>query len=248
MQHSREWISPMTVMYVVTELVTKYGSDGNVTKYLDELEFIVIPVINPDGYAFSWSTTRLWRKNRRNNGGSFGVDLNRNWDSDWGGSGSSGVPSSDTYRGPTVFSEPESKAVRDYVETQTRIKAAIDFHAYSQLVLRPYGYTYKIAPDEAQLKILGDAMRDAIFSVHGIRYSSIMGSELYLAAGAADDWGYMKGEDPPSKDGYFSYTIELRDTGRYGFILPPAQIIPTGEENFEAVKALAEYVIDHFNN
>jgi len=248
MQHSREWISPMTVMFIATQLITQYGKEANITRYLDKLEFIIIPVTNPDGYEFSWgsSANRLWRKNRRKNSASYGVDMNRNWDSDWGGSGSSGDQFSDVYRGPSVFSEPETKCISNYVNTQTRIKAAIDFHSYSQLVLRPYGYTHAIAPDEIVLKKLGDGMRDAIYSIHKVSYVSETGGDLYLAAGGADDWGYMKGKTPPSKTGYYSYTIELRDTGRYGFVLPPAQITPTGEENLAAVRFMADFVISSF--
>jgi len=243
MQHAREWISPMTVMYIASQLITQYDKNPNVTYHVDNLEFIIIPVVNPDGYEYSWTSQRLWRKNRRQNSNSYGVDLNRNWDSNWGGGGSSGDPRSDTYRGPSVFSEPETKAVSNYVTTQTKIKAAIDFHSYSQLVLRPYGYTHTRAPDETELKKLGDGMRDMIYSVHNVRYTSETGADLYIASGGADDWGYMKGKTPPSPTGYSSYTIELRDTGRYGFVLPPSQIVPTGEENFAATSFMADYVL-----
>jgi len=248
MQHAREWISPMTVMFITNQLINQYGKNANITHFLDNLEFIIVPIVNPDGYEYTWAHQRLWRKNRRKNtGSSYGVDLNRNWDSNWGGSGSSGDPTSDIYRGPSVFSEPESKAVSNYVNLQTRIKGAIDFHSYSQLVLRPYGYTYTIAPDEKPMKALGDGMRDAIRDVHNVRYTSETGADLYLASGGADDWGYMKGKTPPSSTGYYSYTIELRDTGRYGFVLPASQIVPTGEENLGAVFEMAQYVIDNFN-
>jgi len=55
----------------------------------------------------------------------------------------------------------------------------------------------------------------------------------------------MKGKRPiPDPNGYFSYTVELRDTGRYGFVLPPAQIIPTGEENYQAALFMAHYVLN----
>jgi carboxypeptidase T len=85
----------------------------------------------------------MWRKNRKlNQGGSYGVDLNRNWKSGFGGSGSSGSPSSETYRGTAAYSEPETKTIADYLGSQSNtLKAAIDFHSYSQLNLRPWGKT-----------------------------------------------------------------------------------------------------------
>ncbi|MFQ5807469.1 MAG: M14 family metallopeptidase, partial [Phycisphaerae bacterium] len=90
-QHAREWITPMTVMYIVDQLVRTYDSDPEVQMMLDKLTFYIVPVTNPDGYVYSWNTDRMWRKNRRNNGGgSYGVDLNRTWSVGWGGEGASG--------------------------------------------------------------------------------------------------------------------------------------------------------------
>ena len=100
---------------------------------------------------YAWTTNRLWRKNRRNNGGGvYGVDLNRNWNDHWWhsiiclpncfegveqdllGMRSDfvqepnchlSVPSSDTYRGTAAFSEPESAAVSDYISSLPNILA-----------------------------------------------------------------------------------------------------------------------------
>jgi murein tripeptide amidase MpaA len=235
-QHAREWISPATVLYVVNEMLEGYGNDPQVTDMLDRLEFIVVPVVNPDGYEYTHTNYRLWRKNRRNNGdGTYGVDLNRNWSVGFGGPGSSGNTDSDTYRGTAAFSEPETSALRDLMLAQSNLVAHIDWHSYSQLILRPYGYDYVEPPDPDRtlMRDIGDAMADAIFSVHGKAYSSVPSYDLYLASGICSDWGY-------GEAGAYAWTFELRDTGSYGFQLPPDQIIPTGEENWEAVKALVE--------
>jgi len=85
-QHAREWISPMTLSFFARELVTGYGEDPEVTALLDGVKYLLVPIVNPDGYVYSWTTDRMWRKNRRDNGdGSFGVDPNRNWSFEWGG-------------------------------------------------------------------------------------------------------------------------------------------------------------------
>ncbi|MCK4873880.1 MAG: hypothetical protein KAS72_14260 [Phycisphaerales bacterium] len=235
--HAREWISPATVMYIADQLVRNYGSDPDVTGMLDRAEFLIIPLTNPDGYEYSHTTNRMWRKNRRNNGGTYGVDLNRNWSVGWGGSGSSGDPSSDIYRGTAPFSEPETANMRDFILVESNVVAHIDFHSYSQLVLRPYGYTYSTPsePDNTTMTELGDGMSDAIYSVHGKNYTSEPAASLYLASGICTDWHY-------DEAGAFSWTIELRDTGYYGFELPPDQIIATGEENFAAITFLADSV------
>jgi len=100
-QHAREWISPMVNMYIADRLVQGYDTDPEIRRLLDHAEIFVVPVVNPDGYAYSWTTgNRRWRKNRRRSAnGSYGVDLNRNWDANWGGPGSSHSPYSIVYCG-----------------------------------------------------------------------------------------------------------------------------------------------------
>eukprot|EP00026_Physarum_polycephalum_P010042 Phypoly_transcript_10190.p1 GENE.Phypoly_transcript_10190~~Phypoly_transcript_10190.p1 ORF type:complete len:419 (+),score=48.89 Phypoly_transcript_10190:36-1259(+) len=240
LQHAREWISPHTVVYLVTQLVTLYNSNPAVKRYLDNIEFHVIPIVNPDGYVYTWggSSARLWRKNRRqNSGGSYGVDLNRNWDDHWGGEGSSGSQTSDTYRGTTPFSEPETKAVSAYIFSNKPFAGYIDFHSYGQLVLRPYGWTKTLPPDSAVQKQVGDGISTAIRSVHGKVYTSEPAHQLYFTSGTADDWGY-------SQAGIvLTYTIELRDTGSYGFQLPANQIIPTGQELWVAMQGYLDFIL-----
>jgi len=228
-QHAREWISPATVMYIMTQLLTRYGTDTQVTNLLNRVAVAIVPVVNPDGYQFSWTNNRMWRKNRRaNTGGSFGVDLNRNWDTHWCGTGSSRNPASDTYCGTAPFSEPETKSVSEWAKSLGRVLGYIDWHSYGQLILRPFGWTSTPPPNNNALVTLGARMRSAIQSVHGKLYSNEGSWELYFTTGSSDDWCYEK------MNVTLSYTIELRDTGRYGFVLPRAEIIPTGQEAFQA--------------
>merc|ERR1712232_1358567 len=93
-QHAREWISPMTVAYVAQYLLQNYSVSNDVKNMVDAFEWTVIPIVNGDGYEWTWTNDRLWRKNRRNNVGSQcdGVDLNRNWDYEWGTDGSLQIP------------------------------------------------------------------------------------------------------------------------------------------------------------
>jgi len=240
-QHAREWIGPATVMYVATKLLQDYGRDATITGLLEKLEIVIVPMSNPDGYEYAFTNERLWRKNRRKNtGGTFGVDLNRNWNDHWGGEGSSGTPSSDTYRGTSAFSEPESLLISQYISkmnAQKNILAAVDFHAYSQLILRPYGWTKNKSPDETALKIIGDGMSYEISRKSGYKYTSQITADLYIACGGASDWYYQQGI-------WGAYAYELRDTGKYGFILPPAQIVQTGEEIYTSMKYFIATVVD----
>jgi len=238
-QHAREWVASATVLYIIQNLVTLYSSNTQVKQLLDTTAIHFVPLVNPDGYIFSWSgsNNRLWRKNRRaNTGGTYGVDLNRNWNDHWGGEGSSGTPSSDTYRGTAPFSEPESTAISNYVNAYKPFAGGIDYHSYSQLILRPYGWTNALPPNDAAVKIIGDTIRSRILAVNNVAYTSQASWQLYYTTGSAQDWYYGQAAIP------VSFTIELRDTGTYGFQLPANQIKPCGAENWAGFLYFAQAV------
>jgi len=239
-QHAREWISPPSTMYIADMLADAYGVDAELTSLLDRVEVIVIPIVNPDGYAFTYEQggDRYWRKNRRDNGGSCaGVDLNRNWGSDWnGGQSTSNDPCSDVYVGPSSMSEPEVQALANYCLNHGNIKAQIDYHAFSQLILEPRGYTTTPPPDWDELHALGGAMSDAIESVYGEYYVHDNPCNiLYCASGTLIDWPY-------DTYGSKAYCIELRPSsgGIGGFDPPPSEILPCAQENFEGAIVLIQ--------
>jgi len=240
-QHAREWIAPATTTYIITKLVTLYSTNAAVKTLLDTTIFYFVPLVNADGYVYTWGGTsqRLWRKNRRLvSGTTYGVDLNRNWALGFGGEGSSSTPSSDTYRGTAAFSEPESTAVRNWFTANGPYRGAIDYHSYSQLILRPYGYTTALPSNDANAKLVGDTIRARILAVNNVAYTSQAAWQLYIASGTASDWYYA----PSYGNAPLSYTIELRDTGTYGFQLPANQIKPTGEENWAGFLYFAQTV------
>ncbi|XP_065833342.1 carboxypeptidase B-like isoform X1 [Oscarella lobularis] len=246
--HAREWISGAVCMFIVHYLLENYGVDERVTTVLNELELIVVPFVNPDGYSYSWDGDRLWRKNRRVNSGTScrGVDLNRNYNDHWNEGGSSNNPCSETFHGAFAASEPETQVTSNYFMNTGRIVGAIDWHSYSQLILRPYGWTSVDAPDEPWLKALGDGMSAVAYEVHNRRYTSQKSIGLYPTTGSADDWFYGE-EATAANRGYRAagYTIELRDTGQYGFLLPPDQIIPNGEEMVAAALYFCQACLDN---
>ncbi|MGI9013320.1 MAG: M14 family zinc carboxypeptidase [Phycisphaerales bacterium] len=237
-QHAREWIGPAVVTYLADHLIRRYGSDDEVTRLVDNVEWIIVPLINADGYEYTRGPNRMWRKNRRNNGnGTFGVDLNRNWAFGWGlDSGSSGNSNSDTYRGTAPFSEPETTVMSNFILANPQTAVHIDVHSYGQWLLAPWGYTEDLPPDHDLYQELGQGLQDVIRSVHGRTYvHGPASTTLYLASGIAPDWGYGELDA-------IGFTFELRDTGQNGFILPPDQIIPNGEEVVPAFLLLADHL------
>ncbi|XP_067146093.1 carboxypeptidase A1-like [Apteryx mantelli] len=239
--HSREWITQATGVWTANKIAEEYGKDPSVTAILDSMDIFFEIVTNPDGFAYTHSTNRLWRKTRSVNAGSscVGVDPNRNWDAGFGGPGSSSNPCSETYHGPYAHSESEVSAIADFILRHGNVKAAVSIHSYSQMLMFPYGYKAAPAPDRRELNDLAaEAVRD-LAAVYGTEYTygSIIDT-IYQAAGTTVDWAYDNGVK-------FSYTFELRDTGRYGFLLPAGQIVPTARETWPALLDIMLHALEH---
>lgn len=231
--HAREWIAMMIPVCVADRLLN--GQDDPALRtFVETTQLWVVPVVNPDGYEHTWAGDRYWRKNRR---GEHGVDLNRNFEVAWGENGASKDPRSPVYHGPSPFSEPESAALRDLLRRE-KVEAHIDFHSYSQLILYPWSFTKKAAPDGPRLAAFADRMASAIFATHGERYTIKAGAGLYPASGTAMDWAYGERDT-------LSFVVELRPRRGSGFVLPPDQIVPTCDESVAAVLALGDAVREH---
>ena len=240
-QHAREWLTVSTTMFIAEALAAPRGlaeSDpGDEGSVLNRMGFVVVPVVNPDGYVRTWEEDRLWRKNVRDG---HGVDLNRNWGVAWGGPGSSGNPQSNNYRGTAPFSEPEAAALRDLLQSESRLVAHLDVHAYGQLVLYPWGFATEIAPDAPLLSDLADLVAQTLTDTNGHVYEPLQAADFYAASGNLPDWVY-------GDLGARSFTIEARpDDAKNGagFVPAPAQIRPTAAEVLAATVALAEWAAD----
>ncbi|HEX6391161.1 MAG TPA: M14 family zinc carboxypeptidase [Solirubrobacteraceae bacterium] len=186
--HGREWPSGEVALLYARELAT--SRDPRLVALRRRLRTIVVPVVNPDGLVRTQSGQPLWRRNAR------GVDLNRNFGAFWGGPGASTLPASDTYRGPGPWSEPETQAVHA-LSAGLAVTSVVSLHNVGALVLRPPGFrALGVAPDEAGLRRLGDAMAVAA------GYRSAYAADLYEATGALEDWSYLA-------QGAYGFTIEL---------------------------------------
>nr|UQB56061.1 carboxypeptidase B isoform X4 [Bombyx mori] len=201
----------------------------------------IVPILNPDGYEYTHTHDRMWRKNRaKYDGERVGVDLNRNFSCGWGNNGDEGSseePSSVFYRGPMPFSEPEAIAVRDTILGSTVIfKAFLSFHSYYELIIFPWGYKREPCPDYLKLLEGGAVMARAIFESSGVTYKVGSTKDMtYYACGTSTDWSYAIAKIP------YSYMIELRSK-KYRFKLPKDQIMETCKEILSAVKSLMEFI------
>ena len=234
--HAREPISLEVNMYILNHIISNYGNDPTITDEVNNKQIWFMPLVNPNGHKIVTDEVDLWwRKNIRDNngngsinfGGGDGVDPNRNYDWNWGGEGSSGDTFSETYRGPSAFSEPEIQAMRDILGAHHFV-TGITYHAYSELVLFPFGYGNGVqAPDHGALQELANEMAFTIPGQNGGYYDPIPSWQLYPASGTTDDYAY-------GEHGVFSYTIELATE----FIPPASQVEGICGDNLEAALIL----------
>jgi hypothetical protein len=223
--HAREPQSMATLMYFIWYLLENYGADPEVTYLVDNREIFCVPCFNPDGYEYNRQTDPngggTWRKNRRNNGGSFGVDMNRNFGYQWGydNSGSSPEPTSNTYRGPSPFSEPEAQAIRDLAILHN-YGTHFNMHSSGDYYLYPWGYIDEQTPDSLIYREFAGDMGN----YNGYTFGT--GPQLlgYASNGSVRDWMY--GEQI-EKNKVFGYTIEIGPA----FWPSQSQIIPIAQVN-----------------
>ncbi|RLV88761.1 hypothetical protein DV515_00015308 [Chloebia gouldiae] len=250
--HSREWVTQASGVWFAKKVLTHLRSCGiqivqdhanneGVASILETMDIFLEIVTNPDGFAYTHTKDRMWRKTRSRHSGAIcvGVDPNRNWDAGFGDAGASGYSCSETYHGPYPNSEPEVKSIVDFVKSHGNIKAFVSIHSYSQLLLYPYGYTETPARNAQELHEISAKAVAALSSLYGTQYEygSII-TTIYRASGSTVDWTYNQGIK-------YSFTFELRDTGRYGFLLPASQIVPTAEETWLALKVIMEHARDN---
>ncbi|XP_068141011.1 zinc carboxypeptidase A 1 [Drosophila tropicalis] len=237
--HAREWIAPAAATYIINQLLT--STDASVKALAENYVWYIMPHANPDGFVYTHTTDRLWRKTRTPYGSCYGADPNRNWAFHWNEVGASSSACSDTYAGPSAFSEIETLSLSKYIASlKGKIQLYISLHAYSQYLLYPYGHTSDLPDNVADFEKVFDASVAAVNKRYGTKYTGgNIYDAIYPAAGASVDWAY--GE----QDVRMSFCYELRPSSNSiltGFKLPAEQIIPASEELLDSIIAMAAEV------
>ena len=222
LHHAREPLSMQQMIYYMWYLLENYQTDSLVKNLVNSREQYFVPCVNPDGYLYNELTDPtgggLWRKNRRDNlDGTFGVDINRNYDLDWGldNIGSSPFTNSETYRGISAASEPETQMIKHFINTHHFV-TGLDYHTYGNRLIYPWdAIPNYYTPDSANYVNLGNAYTAYNLYLYGTSNQTIN----YVVNGGSVDWLY--GEQI-SKPKIFDFTPECG----YDFWPAQADIIP----------------------
>jgi hypothetical protein len=224
LHHAREPISLSQLIYYMWYLLEGYETNAEIKYLVDHTEMYFIPCINPDGYIYNETMDPegggMWRKNLRDNDENEmfeetrdGVDLNRNYGFNWGvdNEGSSPNFGSETYRGPSEFSEPETQAIRDFVNEHD-FKLALNYHAFGNYLLFPWGFSSEVTGDS----LIFNGFAEAMTRENDFKAGTGLETVGYPTNGDSDDWMY-------GEEGILAFTPELGDDGLYFW--PPQDAI-----------------------
>jgi len=238
--HAREHLS-VEVPLMFAQYLMSHRRDETISKIIEAHDIWFVPMVNPDGVEFDVASGeyQMWRKNRRDNkDGTFGVDLNRNYGFQWGTGGSDTDTSSEVYMGLTPFSEPESMAMKNFVEAHLNAKVLVSFHSYSELILYPWGHKYSPIDNTKDHQVFETMAKTMATWNH---YKPEQASSLYIASGDTTDWAY-------GAHGIFAFTFELSPNNMFdgGFYPGAAAIDKVFADNLKPCMYMLEKSSDPY--
>ncbi|XP_064073997.1 uncharacterized protein LOC113399284 [Vanessa tameamea] len=227
--HGNEWITTEFVTYLAYKLINADKSlNSRLKQVARKYHWFLIPVANPDGYNYSMTVDRLWRKNRRDLGnGTFGVDLNRNFDYSFCNHGGSNNPNNEYYCGPEPFSEPESRALSYFIDNNKgNLNYYFAFHSYGQKIIIPYSDRVKHIENFSEMENYGKQAILKMYKLNGVKYGVGTIYDTYGCRISGDSISWVK----KTYKVKYSLAFYLRDNGTYGYALPREKIQPTCKE------------------
>ncbi len=190
--HAREWIGHELALKFIDHVAKNRDIDPRLEKVLEESTLYMVPCLNPDGYEYSRKHFSFWRKNRRKNyDGTYGVDLNRNFSI---GFKKVNDTSSNVYGGEEPFSEAETRAIKEFVDSHPNITIALDYHSQGNVFFPAHKFKHEAEIDGTDMNALCANMNDEIEKVSGRRYGIHRGKPpAHLISGSGREYYYSKG-------------------------------------------------------
>ncbi len=190
--HAREWIGNELAVKFIEYVVDNYEYNPQLIDILNSNTLYMVPCLNPDGFEYSMKHFSFWRKNRRlNHDGTYGVDLNRNFSYGFPGSKNT---SSNVYSGPKAFSEPETQAIKQFVDSHENITIALDYHSQGNVFFPAHKFSHEAEPEGTDLNMLCANMARKIYKVTGRKYGIHRGKPpTNLVGGSGREYYYSRG-------------------------------------------------------
>ncbi len=190
--HAREWVGIELSLAFAEFILDHIDFDPQLNSILTNSTLYMVPCANPDGFEYSREHFSFWRKNRRQNAdGSFGVDLNRNFSV---GFTPNKNTSSNVYSGPSAFSEPETLALKNFVEDHSNITIALDYHSQGNVFFPAHNFIHEDAIDATDLNTLAANMAEEIKKYSDREYGIHMGKPpTHLISGSGREFYYSHG-------------------------------------------------------
>ena len=190
--HAREWIGNELAVKFIEYVVDNYEYNPQLIDILNSNTLYMVPCLNPDGFEYSMKHFSFWRKNRRlNHDGTYGVDLNRNFSYGFPGSKNT---SSNVYSGPKPFSEPETQAIKQFVDSHENITIALDYHSQGNVFFPAHKFSHEAEPEGTDLNMLCANMARKIYKVTGRKYGIHRGKPpTNLVGGSGREYYYSRG-------------------------------------------------------
>ncbi|KAG2833927.1 hypothetical protein PC129_g8431 [Phytophthora cactorum] len=241
--HAREWQAGAATFYTMASMIDDLRAGNEAASSLfDKFDWYFVPIVNIDGYQYTWEVDRMWRTNRhltKLNGEDVGVDLNRNWPPEEYFNLDPSDVDSETYPGEYPLSEPSTAGLFDFITSLESLSGILDMHTFGGQVLRPFSNQpgSGAEPFGSRMRALGDSVGRALSTQPDVHYQSETGAYLYKAYGCFDDGMFLQ----------YNLTVPALTIEVEGgdFVSPQSTIRPVGKNIYLGLRQFAHEALEY---
>ncbi|KAG7401526.1 hypothetical protein PHYBOEH_000584 [Phytophthora boehmeriae] len=241
--HAREWQAGAATFFTMASMLDDLrAGKPEATDLFARFDWYFVPIVNIDGYKYTWEVDRMWRTNRHlveRHGQHWGVDLNRNWPPQEYFNLDPSDVDSETYPGEYPLSEPSTAGLFDFITSLDYLSGLVDMHTFGGDVLRPFSNQEGggAEPFGSKMKALGEGVRKALSTQPDVQYVSEMGSYLYKAYGCFDDGMFL----------HYNLTVPALTIEVEGddFVSPQSSIRPVGRNIYLGLRQFAHEALTY---